>query len=95
MPATWIFTVKHPASQLQPLDNKLDDTCATISFQRDIRNYNVLCFAETWLNLGIPNGGIQPGDYFPVRWTDRSVEFGEEKEGGVCFMVNKEGQWEY
>ncbi len=40
---------------VQSLDNKLDDPYARISFQRDIRNCNVLSFAETWINPGIPD----------------------------------------
>ncbi len=39
--------------------NKLDDLRACISFQRDIRNCNVLWFTETWLNPGIPDSVIQ------------------------------------
>ncbi len=48
-------------ANVQALDNKLDDLCAHISFQWDIRNCNVLCFTETWLNPGIPDSTIQPG----------------------------------
>ncbi len=36
------------------LFNKLDDLCAHINFQQDIRNCNVLCFTQTWLNPWIP-----------------------------------------
>ncbi len=61
-PATWIFSTKHLQASVQVLDNKLDDLCARISFQRDIRNCNVLCFTETWLSPGIPESAIQPGE---------------------------------
>ncbi len=46
---------------VQALDNKLDNLCARISFQQDIRNCNVLCFTETRLNPGILDSAIQPG----------------------------------
>ena len=51
---------------VQALDNKLDNLHASISFQQDIRNCNVLWFTETWLNPGIPDSAIQPGDSFSV-----------------------------
>ena len=37
----------------QALDNKLDDLWARISFQWDVRNCDVFCFTQTWLNPGI------------------------------------------
>jgi hypothetical protein len=36
-------------SNVQSLDNKVDEIRARVAFQRDIRNCNVLCFTETWL----------------------------------------------
>ncbi len=34
---------------VQSLENKMDDLRARISFQRDIRDCNILCLTETWL----------------------------------------------
>ncbi len=55
----------------------MDYLRACISFQRDIRNCNVLCFIETWLSPGIQDSAIQPGgrhcvpgnEHQPARWT--------------------------
>ncbi|XP_055722390.1 uncharacterized protein LOC129813847 isoform X2 [Salvelinus fontinalis] len=35
---------------MQSLDNKLDEVRSRISYQRDIKNCNILCFTESWLN---------------------------------------------
>ncbi len=48
-------------ANVQASDCKLGGLCARISFQRDIRNCNVLWFTETWLNPGIPDSAIQAG----------------------------------
>ncbi|KAI5087066.1 hypothetical protein C0J45_24395, partial [Silurus meridionalis] len=43
----------------------LDDLRARVKFQRDIRDCNLLCFTETWLN---------PADFFSVYRMDRTLE---------------------
>ena len=37
-------------ANVQSLKNKLDELRARIKFQRDIRDCNVICLTETWLN---------------------------------------------
>ena len=37
-------------ANVQSLDNKLDELCSRLSYQRDIENCNILCFTESWLN---------------------------------------------
>jgi hypothetical protein len=37
-------------ANVQSLDNKVDELRARISFQRDIRYCNILCFTESWLS---------------------------------------------
>ncbi len=54
------------------------DLRARISFQRDIRDCNILCLTET-----------SPSDNFSVLRMDRTAEAGKTKAGGVCFMINK------
>ena len=39
-------------ANVQSLDNKVDKLRARISFQRDIRDCNILCFTESWLFPG-------------------------------------------
>ncbi len=36
-------------ANVQSLENKMDDLRARISFQRDIRDCNIICLTETWL----------------------------------------------
>ncbi len=38
-------------SNVQSLENKLDEFRARLSFQRDIRDCNIICLTETWLNI--------------------------------------------
>ncbi|KAI5093844.1 epidermal growth factor receptor kinase substrate 8-like protein 3 [Silurus meridionalis] len=42
-------------ASVQSLENKLDNLRARVKFQRDIRDCNLLCFTETWLNPALPN----------------------------------------
>ena len=35
---------------MQSLDNKIDELLGRLNCQRDIKNCNILCFTESWLN---------------------------------------------
>ena len=39
---------------VQSLENKWDEVKARISFERDIKNCNIWCFTESWLNAALP-----------------------------------------
>ncbi len=41
-------------ANVRSLENKMDDLRARISFQRDIRDCNILCLTETWLTPTVP-----------------------------------------
>ncbi|KAK1791055.1 hypothetical protein P4O66_002099 [Electrophorus voltai] len=75
-------------ANVQSLDNKLDDLRARIKFQRDIRDCNLLCFTESWLNPAVPNHAIQPAKFFSVHRMDRTADSRKSRGGGVCVMVN-------
>ncbi len=45
-------------ANVQSLDNKMDDLRARISFQRDIRDCNILCLTETWLTPSVPDNAV-------------------------------------
>ena len=62
----------------QSLDNKIDELRARISFQRDIRDCNVLCFMETWLSPDILSLSLQPAG-FSVQYTNRNKELSGKK----------------
>ncbi len=72
-------------ANVQSLENKMDDFRARTSFQRDIRDCNILCLSETWLTPSVPD----TADNFSVLRMDRTAEAGKIKGGGVCFMINK------
>ncbi len=76
-------------ANVQSLDNKMDDLRARISFQRDIRDCNILCLTETWLTPTVPDTAVTPSDNFSVLRMDRTAEAGKTKGGGVCFFINK------
>ncbi len=66
----------------------MDDLRARISFQRDIRDCNIICLTETWLTPSVPDT-VMPSENFSVLRMDRAAEAGKSKGGGVCFMINK------
>ncbi len=76
-------------TNVQYLENKLDDLRARISFQRDIRDCNILCLTETWLTPSVPDTAVASSDNFSVLRMDRTAEAGKTKGGGVCLMINK------
>ncbi len=59
-------------ANVQSLENKIDDLRARISFQRDIRDCNILCLTETWLTPSVPDTAVRPSDNFSVLRMDRS-----------------------
>ncbi len=69
-------------ANVQSLDNKMDDLRARISFQRDIRDCNIICLSETWLTPSVPDNAVTPSDNFSVFRMDRTAEAGKTK-GGV------------
>ncbi len=76
-------------ANVQSLENKMDDLRARISFQRDIRDCNILCLTETWLTPSVPDTAVTLSDNFSVLRMDRTAEAGKTKGSGVCFMINK------
>ncbi len=76
-------------ANVQSLENKMDDLRAGISFQRDIRDCNILCLTETWFTPSVPDTAVRLSDNFSVLRMDRTAEAGKTKGGGVCFMINK------
>ncbi len=75
-------------ANVQSFENKMDDLRARISFQRDIRDCNILCLTETWLTPSVPDTAVRPSDNFSVLRMDRTAEAGKNKGGEVCFMIN-------
>ena len=75
-------------SNVQALDNKVDKLRARISFHGDIRDWNILCFMETWLSQDILSESVQPVG-FSVNHADRNKYLSRKKKGMcVCLMIN-------
>ena len=72
-------------ANVQSLENKLDDLRLRLSYQRNIRNCNILCFTESWLNDDTENIELA---VFSVHRQDRAATSGVMKGGGVCLFVN-------
>ncbi len=53
-------------TNVQSLENKMDDLRARISFQWDIRDFKILCLSETWLTTSVPESAVTPSDNFFV-----------------------------
>jgi hypothetical protein len=72
----------HPSillANVPSLDNKVEELRARISFLRDIRDCNILCFTETWLPRDILSESIQPVG-FSVHRADISLREEEARE---------------
>ena len=74
-------------TNVQSLENKIDELNARIKFQRDIESCCVLALTETWLSAATPNTGITPAG-FSIYRQDRTLDSGKGRGGGVCVMVN-------
>jgi hypothetical protein len=61
-------------ANVQSLDYKVDEIRARVAFQRDITDYNVLCFTETWLTRDTLLESVQSAGIFTHR-TDRNKHF--------------------
>jgi hypothetical protein len=74
-------------TNVQSLDNKVDEIWARVAFQRDIRDCNVLSFTETWHTRDTLSESVQPPGFFTHR-ADRNKHLsGKKKGGGVCLMI--------
>ena len=72
-------------ANVQSLDKKIDELRARISYQRDIKNCNVLCFTDSWLNNDMNN--IQLAGFTLFR-QDRTAASGRTRGAGLCIFVN-------
>lgn len=72
-------------ANVQSLENIWDELKARISYQRHIKNCNILCFTESWLKDDIKS--IQLAGYTLYR-QDRTAASGKTWGGGLCIYVN-------
>ena len=67
-------------ANVQSLDNKVDELKPMISFQRDIKDCNILCYPETWFSRDILSESVQPVG-FSVHRADRNKDLSGKKTG--------------
>ena len=71
---------------MQSLENTIYDLRLRLSYQRDIKHCNNLCFTETWLNDDTDNIELAG---FSMHWQNRNATSGKTMGGGLCLFVNK------
>ena len=69
-------------ADVQSLVNKVDEIRTRVAFHRDIRDYNILCFKETWLAGDMLSQAVQPAG-FSVHRADRNKHLSGKKKGVV------------
>lgn len=57
-------------ANVQSLKNKLDELRLRWSYQRDLKNCNILCFSESWLNKDMVNVNL---DCFSIHRQERTL----------------------
>ncbi|XP_045573048.1 transcription initiation factor TFIID subunit 9 isoform X2 [Salmo salar] len=72
-------------ANVQSLDNKIDELRGRLNYQENIKNCNILCFTESWLND--VNINIQLAGYTMYR-QDRTAGSGKTSGDGLCIFVN-------
>ena len=72
-------------ANVQSLENKLDYLRLRLSYQRDIKNCNILCFTETWPNDDMDNIELAGLSVFRQ---DRAVTSGKTRRWGMCLFVS-------
>ena len=76
-------------ANVQSLDNKVDKIRASVAFQRNTQDCNILRFTETWLTRDMLSELVQPADFFTHR-ADRNKHLsGKKRSGEVCLMINE------
>ncbi len=76
-------------SNVESLNNKLDELRSRMVFQLDTKNCNVMVVTETWLDPLIPDLAIVPEEV-SIHRQDRTIKSGKSKRGGVRFMVSNQ-----
>ncbi len=75
-------------ANVQSLDNKLCELRARISYQRETRDFCVICLIVTWMSAMVPDSAIELTG-FSVHRSDRTKELtGKSRGGGVCLYMN-------
>jgi hypothetical protein len=77
-------------ANMQSLENKTDDLRLQLADQWNIKNCNILCFTESWLNDDTDNIELEG---FSMHRQNREAKSGKTRGGGVCLFVNNSWCW--
>ena len=69
---------------LQSRENKLDELCLRLPYQNALKNCNILCFSESWLNKDMVNINLAG---FSIHRLDRTTAAEKLRWGGVWLFV--------
>lgn len=72
-------------ANVQSIGYKIEKLRACISYQKDIKNCNISCFTESWLNNDMIN--IQLAG-FKLFQQDRTAASAKTRGDGLCIFVN-------
>jgi hypothetical protein len=72
-------------ANMQSLKYKMDGVRSRLTYQRDIKNCNILCFTELWLTDDTDNIELVG---LSMHRQDRGATSGMTRGGGVCLFVN-------
>ncbi len=84
-------------TNVQSLENKMDDLRARISFQWNIRDFKILCLSETWLTTSVPESAVTPSDNFFVfrpLWMQSRQRGSEGTKASEC-QESSRTWWDY
>ena len=74
-------------SNVQSLNNKIDELRANVKYVKEYKNSCVLCFTESWPNNQIPDSHVELEGFHIVR-LDRTIESGKQRRGGLYIYIN-------
>ncbi len=83
-------STEYSTRQCPILGDNMDDLKARISFQREIRDCNILVWPKHGSRRRVPDTAVMPSDNFSVLRMDRTAEAGNTK-GWSVFFINKNG----
>ena len=73
---------------VRSLPNKMTELETLSTYMYEYREACLMCFTETWLNENIPDSAVELPNFSTVR-SDRTIESGKSRGGGLCLYVNK------
>ena len=72
-------------ANMQSLENQMYDLQSRLYYQPDIKNCNILCFTESWLNNDTDNIELAG---FSIHRQNREATSGKTRSRGVSLFVN-------